>query len=67
MVLPSPLVLSMFLPPLPEFPKPKGRDLMETFLSGLSILKSLTLYTLSSSGSPYLFPSTEGGSFSDEG
>lgn len=54
---------SVFLPSyLHRSLSPKGRSLMKTFLLVLSVLKSLTLNTLSSCES--LFVTTERGSFS---
>lgn len=47
LVPPSPLTLSLFTCLLPQsFPRTKERDLMETSLLGLNILRSLTIYIL---------------------
>lgn len=59
--LPSPLALILFLPPLLLGSlSPEGRDLIQTSLLGLSVLRPLTLCVLSES--LYLFPSAAGGS-----
>lgn len=47
------------------FPDPEGKDMMETFGLGLSVLRSLTFCIMSDC--EYLFPSAVGGSFSDDG
>lgn len=65
--LPSLLVLTYFLPPLPQSsPNPEGTSLRETCHLGLSNLMSLPLYTLSNCRSLCLFLSTPR-SFSNDG
>lgn len=49
------------------FPELEGRNLKETFYSGLRVPRSLTLYTMSACGSLCLFSSAIEGNFSDDG
>lgn len=63
-----PLALMLFLPPLPHRSlRPAGRDLVAVSHSGLGVLRSLVLCTLSRCGCSCLFSSAEGRSFSDDG
>ena len=60
---PSPLALILFPPPLPRGSlTPDGRDLMDMSHLGVSVPGCLTLCTLSSCGSLYLFLCTTEGS-----
>ena len=58
---------NVFSPPLPPVSlSPEGRDLMETRHLTLNAPSSLSLPTLYTCGSLHFFPSTAGGSFSDD-
>jgi hypothetical protein len=60
-------LLHSLSPLLQSFLNPEGSDLMETSHLGLTVPRSLTLWSLPSCGSLYLFPSAAGGGFSDDG
>jgi hypothetical protein len=62
------LILTISLPPLPQsFLGPQGRDLLVTSHLGLSLPRSIILFTVSGCGPLYLFLSMAGGNFSDYG
>lgn len=59
---------TLFLPPLKRATlSSEGRDSMEISCVGLSVPRSLTLYSMSVYMSQYLFSSVAGGNISDDG
>ena len=60
-------LITFLLPLLQTSLNPKEKDLMETFLLGLSVPWSLSLCIMSGCGCLYLFPSAAEGTFSDDG
>lgn len=63
-----PYAFAVFLPPLLHRSlNPEGKGLMEIFDLGMSVPKSLTVFTLPSCGCLCYHPSAAGGNFSNDG